>query len=171
MNKNGKILQEPEVSSGGMSIRNSKSFTSVLSGVCYRLYIQRAKLLGVVSKPKPAASWPVFSQLATEGHACSSLQGWEQGQLLFGRDSFPLLSAASSLPRSPCGGAVLAASPGALHGPAGDGPRLLSARTLLLPRAFGCQKQQGTLPWPCWCSLSVQLAGKAVTRVQVVNLP
>lgn len=54
---------------------------------------------------------------------------------------------------------------------AGNGPWLLSARTLLLPWAFCCQRQQDTLMWPCQCSLCMQLACKGTTRVQIVNLP
>lgn len=36
---------------------------------------------------------------------------------------------------------------------------------------FLLQRQQDTLMWPRQCSLSMQLAGKAITRVQIVNLP
>jgi len=57
VNKNGKVLGKPKVTSGKTSIRNSKSFRSMHSWVCYLPYTQQAKLLRVVSKTKSVTSW------------------------------------------------------------------------------------------------------------------
>lgn len=168
MNRNGKLFWKPEVTSGKMSIRSSKSSRRLHSRQCYLLYAQWAKLLRVVSRTKPVPSQLLLSYL---GHSQLVLvQGLGMGTAVIPWGCFPLVSGTTSLLFSPCRRAVLSASPGALHGPLGKRSWLLSAITSLLPWSFCCQKQQDTLIWPCWCSLSMQLIGKTITRFQRLNL-